>query len=248
MDKDFNFYLKYLGASEQAITSGKRVFSSSFRGKPESELTVNVHDLLVSVFNETLIHSINRDLMEEYRKYAPRQLSDDLIEQVDDAFFQVCGYRYYWISEWFRYSTNLSFDASSDITVLTESHRDMIETGKKARRGRLFRDHVWVNTYSPQLLEGRITAVIKDGNIVSYSSVTDLPFNASNIAVWTHDEYRKRGYGSLCVKQAVNWCARNNRIPIYLASSSNTASIGLAEKLGFDMFAREIRTTVNVQL
>lgn len=245
LDKVKDFYLKYLGVNEQALTSGERVFSSNLRGKPESEFSMNVHDLIASIYNETLIHSINQDLAEDYRPFAPGQLSDDLIEQVDDAFFQICKYRYYWISEWFRYSTDSSFDISPDVTLLTVSHRDMIEARNRARRGKLFRNLVWEKTYSQLLLDGRIMAVIKNGKIVSYSSVTDLPYGGANIAVWTHEEHRKRGYGAMCVRQAVNWCGENNRVPIYLVSSTNVASIRLADKLGFERFAREIRTTVN---
>lgn len=248
MNKIEEFYLNYLGVNAHELASGARVFSSDLRGKPESELTCNVHDLIVSVFNKTLIHSVNPDMITGYRPLAPRHVSDHLVELVDDAFFKICKYRYYWISEWFRYSTDKSHAVSQDVTVLTSDHREMIEARKQVRRGSLFRDRVWEKTYSPLLLEGRLMAVIRDNKIVSYSSVTYLPFGAANITVWTDKEYRKMGYGANCVMQAVNWCEDNNRIPIYLVSSSNVASIRLAEKLGFNRFASEIRTTVNTSL
>lgn len=246
MNKIEDFYLNYLGVNAQELASGKRVFSSDLRGKPESELTVSVHDLIVSVFCKTLIHSVNPDMITGYRPFAPGQVTDNLIELVDDAFFKICKHRYYWISEFFRYSTDISYDVTRDVTVLTSGDREMIEARKQVRRGSLFRDRVWKRSFSPLLLEGRKMAVIKDGKIVSCSTVIDLPFGAANIAVWTHQEHRKRGYGANCVMQAVNWCKDNNRIPVYLVSSSNIASVGLAEKLGFSRFASEIRTTVNV--
>ncbi|MCK5037307.1 MAG: GNAT family N-acetyltransferase [Candidatus Sabulitectum sp.] len=248
MNKIEDFYLNYLGVNAQELASGERVFSSDLRGKPESELTCNVHDLIVSVFNDNLIHSVNEDMLKSYCHLAPRQVSTDLLELVDDAFFKVCKYRYYWISEWFRYSTDESHDLTQDVTVLTSSHREMIEARKQVRRGHLFRDRVWEKAYFPLLLEGRLMAVIRDSKIVSYSSVTYMPFGAANIAVWTDQEHRKMGYGANCVMQAVNWCKDNNRIPIYLVSTLNIASIRLAEKLGFNRFASEIRTTVNTSL
>lgn len=245
MSRIDEFYLKYLGVNEEELALGERIFSSPFRGKPESELTLTIHDLIVSDYEGTLIHSVNQNMINDYRSSAPRQVSDDLIEKVDDAFFRACKYRYYWISEWLRYSIDVSFEVNQDVTTLTSNHREQIEARRNVRRGHLFRDRVWEKVYYPLLQEGRMMAVIKDGVIVSHSSVIDLPFGAANIAVWTHQEHRKNGYAAMCVRQAVNWCNENNRIPIYLVSSSNTASIGLAEKLGFKRFSREIRTTAN---
>lgn len=244
MDRLSKFYLKYLGANEKALAAGESIFSSDLRGRPESEMTRNVHDLIVSEFRGMLIHSVNQDMLEDYRKLAPENPSDDLLEKVDDAFFQVCGYEYYWISDYFRYSLDSFFEENTDVTVLTADDRKMIENRRKVERGRLFLGNIWEKVWLPLLSEGRYMAVIRDGRIVSCSTVTDLPYNASNIAVWTHEDHRNRGYGSNCVKKAVNWCLQNRRIPIYLVSSTNTASIGLAEKLGFERFAREIRTSV----
>jgi len=239
------FYLKYLGANHEKLASGQSVFSSPFLGQPEFELSQTVHDLIVSIYGDVLIHSINQRMINRYRDFAPREISEKLVEQVDNAFFKTSKYNYYWISEWFRYSISSSFDNLADITVLAKNHRAMFEARRPKRRGRLFKDQLWEKTYLPLIENGRMMAVIKDGKIASFSTVTDLPFGGANIAVVTYPEFRKKGYGAKCVKKAVNWCNENNRIPIYLVSSSNASSIGLAEKLGFKRFSREIRTKAN---
>lgn len=244
---DFHrYYLDFLGASDKKLEAGQRVFPSELRSKPDSEFSFNVHDLIVSHYRDTLIHSINPDLEESYRSVAPTEPSDSLLAQADDAFFRISPYGYYWISEWCRYSIGNGFDDDTDVVVLDHSHRKLIEESKRGRRGRLFRDWIWERTYSPLLSEGRFFAVVKDGKIVSRSSASNLPFGAANIDIWTHEDYRRQELGSKCVRQAVNWCIRNDRVPVYLVSMSNNASIRLAEELGFTRFTREVRTSAVV--
>jgi len=241
-----SYYLEFLGASDQKLEAGQRVFPSELRSKPDSELSFNIHDLIVAEYQDTLIHSINPNLENSYRPVAPSEPSDDLFAQVDDAFFGISPYGHYWISEWYRYSISHGFDDDPDVVVLNHSHRELIEESKKARRGKLYRNWIWEKAYSPLLSEGRVFALVKDGKIVSRSSASDIPSGAANIDIWTHEDYRRQGYGSKCVRQVVNWCIKNDRSPVYLASTSNTASIRLAEELGFTRFAREIRTSATV--
>lgn len=244
---DFHhYYLEFLGASDQKLEAGQRVFPSELRSKPDSELSFNVHDLIVAEYQDTLIHSINPSRADSYRHVAPAEASDNLLAHVDDAFFSISPYGHYWISEWYRYSISNGFDDDPDVVVLNHSHRELIEESRKARRGRLYRNWIWEKAYSSLLSEGRVFAMVKNGKIVSRSSASDIPSGAANIDIWTHEDYRRQGYGSKCVRQVVNWCIKNDRLPIYLASTSNTASIRLAEELGFTRFSREIRTSAIV--
>ena len=242
---DFHrYYLEFLGASDQELEEGQRVFPCELRAKPESDLSFRIHDLIVAEYRHTLIHSISPHLEEGYRPVAPEEPSDDLIARVDDAFFSICPYQHYRISEWYRYSINHGFEDEPDVVALDHSYRELIEESRRTRRGRLYRDWIWEKAYSPLLEEGGVFAIVEDRRIVSQSSAGDIPAGAANIDVWTHEDYRGQGYGSKCVRQAVNWCIRNDRVPIYLVVTSNTGSIRLAEDLGFTRFAREIRTSV----
>jgi GNAT superfamily N-acetyltransferase len=244
---DFHrYYLEFLEASDQKLEAGQRVFPSELRSKPDSELSFKIHDLIVAEYQDTLIHSINPSLEHRYRPVAPSEPSEELLAQVDDAFFSISPYGHYWISEWYRYSISQGFDDDPDVVVLNHSHRELIEESRKTRRGKLYGNWLWEKAYFPMLSEGRVFAVVKDGKILSRSSAGDIPIGAANIDIWTHEDYRRQGYGSKCVRQVVNWCIKNDRVLVYLVSASNTVSIRLAEELGFTRFAREIRTSAIV--
>jgi GNAT superfamily N-acetyltransferase len=242
--KDFHqYYLEFLGATEEQLKAGQRVFPSELRSRPDAELSFNKHDLIVAEYGDALIHSITPQMEARYRQVAPVESSDNLLSEVDDAFFQVSPYGYYWISEWYRYSTDRGFDEDTDVMVLDCSQRAMIEGSLSVGRGKLYTNRTWDRVYAPMLLEGRMFAIVRDGRILSRSTVADNPCGGANIEVSTHESFRRRGLGSRCVRQAVNWCVRNHRVPVYLVSVSNTASIRLAEELGFTKFSHEIRTS-----
>ena len=62
----------------------------------------------------------------------------------------------------------------------------------------------------------------------------------AEIAVFTHPDYRRRGWGRSVVSSMVNYILANGRIPLYTASQSNIASRQLAERVGFtDTGARQ---------
>ena len=240
------YYLQFLGAEDHLLDTGQRVFTSLLRSKPETESSYKVHDLLVSVYQDRIIHSVNPALAEKYRSVAPPNSSADLHRQVDDAFFRISPYKSYWISEWYRYSINNGFREDTDVVQLDHSHRDLIEEPRKAFRGKLFLERNWERVYSPALSDGRFFGVVKDGKLVSRSLVSELSPKAMNIEVSTRDEYKRQGYASKCVRQAVNWCLSNNRVPVYLVSASNSPSFRLAEGLGLKRQAREIRTSATI--
>ena len=241
---DFHrFFLEYMGADEKALHSGERVFHSAVRTSPETPFDFNRHHLIVAEYNGMLIHSIARELISGYISSAPQQTSDKLLEQVDDAFFSVNRGRYYRIREMFRYTVNHGYEEEPQVTILTPEHREMI-FATSGRRGADVQEWLWQKNVLPLVKEGRRLAVIRDGKIVASSNVIDLPFSAANIDVWTHKDHRRKGYGSMCVKQAVNWCIKNDRIPVYLVHTTNERSVNLADSLGFQRMSREIQTVI----
>lgn len=243
MSNFHQYFLEYMGANDDLLGRGERIFPSATRVSPESSGSYSLHHLIVAEYNGMLIHSIAPEYLAEYKKVAPQETSDELLEQVDDAFFSVNHKRYYRIREMLRYTIDHPFEEESMVTVLGPEHRDLIQAAQN-RRGSRIREWMWNRSKLPLLKEGRVLSVISDGRIVSRSNIIDMLFSAVNIDVWTHEDYRRKGYGMMCVKQAVNWCLRNDRVPVYLVHTANTPSVDLAENLGFSRMTREIQTLI----
>lgn len=63
----------------------------------------------------------------------------------------------------------------------------------------------------------------------------------AEIGVTTQPGYRRRGWGRSVVSAMANYLLENGRIPLYVASQTNGASIQLAESVGFtDTGVREL--------
>jgi len=243
MSRVDEFYLKYLGVNRQELAEGERIFSCPLRGTREYKALDDVHHLIVSVYKDSLIHSINPAMIKAYRSFAPKHLSENLLELVDKAFCKASNSFGHGICYSFKYSIDASFPECLGVTVLTARHRRIIEEVNRVEPNSLFTDEMWKILCNQWIKNATSFAVIKENMIVSYSVITDFHFGAVNIVVWTHPEHRENGYGSMCVRQSVNRCNENNWLPIFMVTSLNTASIGLAEKLGFRRFSKEIITT-----
>ncbi len=71
------------------------------------------------------------------------------------------------------------------------------------------------------------------GEIVASASLNWQTDAFGEIAVYTHPDYRRRGWGRSVVSTMVNWLLENGRTPLYAASQSNISSRQLAERVGF---------------
>lgn len=71
------------------------------------------------------------------------------------------------------------------------------------------------------------------GEIVASASLNWQTDTFGEIAVYTHPDYRRRGWGRSVVSTMVNWLLENGRTPLYSASQSNAPSRQLAERVGF---------------
>lgn len=89
------------------------------------------------------------------------------------------------------------------------------------------------------LNEKRQFAVILDDRIVSTAFISDIHNNGCNIVVFSDVNYRRNGYGEEVVKACINWCVKNNLVPIYLLEESNIGSIKLAESLDLELKSQE---------
>ena len=88
--------------------------------------------------------------------------------------------------------------------------------------------------------------LLSDRKIVSMCKISDINFSGGNIVVWTDSNYRNKGFGKQVLAEAVKWCINNKIIPIYWVDSQNTASINLADSLGFKTKSEEIVVSVKL--
>lgn len=86
---------------------------------------------------------------------------------------------------------------------------------------------------------GRVFAMIKNDEIISYSTVSDIFFGAGNIFVWTKEQFHGKGYGTAVASKTTEWCLDNNIMPVYLVNIKNMPSTKIAYKIGYTKFSDE---------
>jgi hypothetical protein len=80
--------------------------------------------------------------------------------------------------------------------------------------------------------------VVEDGRVVSKCDVFKRTRNCYDMnEVVTETGFRRRGYAAQVVSAATNWVISKNKIPLYLADSSNIPSVNLAKSIGYKLAA-----------
>lgn len=82
----------------------------------------------------------------------------------------------------------------------------------------------------------RVFTIFKSGIPVSTSYTMTNSKHAWEYAVWTREEYRRKGYGKSVVSAAVKETLKCEKLPLYSTSWDNIVSIRLAESLGFQFY------------
>lgn len=243
MDKFHEFYMLYMGAHQELMEAGQQVFPSMDRVEPEASNSHYYHHLIVSQYQNRLIHSVAPSLLPDYREVAPLDITPDILQRTDDAFASVYGGRYYRITEMFRYTTRKQFEPSPLVTVLSEQHKELV-LKRLGRRGAAVTERFWRNTMRPMLLDGRSFSILQDDREIARSNIVDIPHSGANIDIWTHPDHRQKGLATALVGAAVNWCHENGRVPVYMVHTYNEPSVALAEKLELTRMTTEIQTLV----
>lgn len=237
------YYLEYMGISPDPMDPGQRIFPSIHRVKPENRLSHSRHHLIVSLWEGEMIHSVAPALLPAYREIAPESFGPDIQKHVDDAFASVYPGRFYRIRRMLRFSTERLYPPDPEVRTLTEDDRGLVMK-RMSERGEKVREKFWHTALLPMIREGRMLSVTDGGDELARSSVSLLPCGSANIDVWTRPDVRRQGLGASVVRQAVNWCLLNDRVPVYLAHRQNTPSVNLAKSLGMEMKADEVQTVV----
>lgn len=243
MENFHSFYLEYLGADDDFLKHGQMIFPSIYRVEPETSLSYMYHHLIVSEYNDQLIHSVAPALFPDYREIAPDGITNDLQQRIDDGFASVYKGKFYRMRRMYRYSADRTYPEDPKVITLTENDRELAMQ-RMSERGPIVKEKFWRTAMQPMLQQGRVLSILENGREVSRSNITDLPCGAVNIEIWTHPDHRRKGFGASLVKQAVNWCYQNRRIPVYLVHSYNEPSVYLAESIGLTRMAEEIQTVV----
>lgn len=93
--------------------------------------------------------------------------------------------------------------------------------------------------YQDIIESGRRFYVHDQERTAAIATVTDIDCGGGNIAVYTNESFRRKGYAKMVVSSCIEWCLKHDIEPIYLVDHDNTASIKLAESLGFETFSKE---------
>lgn len=92
---------------------------------------------------------------------------------------------------------------------------------------------------SPAFRPGRMAGLFRDDSLVALGTLTHLPF--PDIGVVVDPEYRGRGFGRAVAASATATAFDANRgaVPRYRTPETSSASVALAESLGYERWARE---------
>lgn len=101
----------------------------------------------------------------------------------------------------------------------------------------------WFGSYDGYWNEGkyntRVFTIFKGDIPVSTSYTMTNSRYAWEYAVWTREEYRRKGYGKSVLSTAVAETLKCDTLPLYSTSWDNIASIRLAESLGFQFYCEQ---------
>lgn len=120
--------------------------------------------------------------------------------------------------------------------VDTMSRKDKMLLGTSTKK-----NEKWIDPkYELETLTNKAkTVVIKEGKTpVSFVEIWTNGSNTGEIAIGTNKNYRGKGYASKAAKKAIKWADTYGKTSIkelkWIPKETNTASINLAKKLGFE--------------
>ncbi|MCG8571265.1 MAG: GNAT family N-acetyltransferase [Spirochaetes bacterium] len=73
-----------------------------------------------------------------------------------------------------------------------------------------------------------------NNEIVAYASHREFEEDTVDIGVLIHPDHRRKGLGTAVVKEDVQWCLNNGKIPMYRVFEFNKGSVAIPQKLEFD--------------
>lgn len=119
-----------------------------------------------------------------------------------------------------------------------EKHKKYpIQEGAENHLKQLYKDHQDISTYWNNLdnfIKKSFAYIALDGeDIIAYALSASHVHSRVELDIWTHEAYRGQGISKMLCHHFINHCKKNNLLPKWDCAEDNTASINLANHLGF---------------
>ncbi len=131
----------------------------------------------------------------------------------------------------FNKTTYLNFKHSlpADAVKVVRTDKNMFEQMK----GSVIPSRFWNN--ADDFAERAIAFSVMDGNIVAGTAFSAFIIGSQlEIGIETTDGYRGKGYATKTCMALIDYCLENGFEPLWACKFDNTASLMLAQKLGFE--------------
>jgi GNAT superfamily N-acetyltransferase len=107
-----------------------------------------------------------------------------------------------------------------------------------------FRDASWEDTKT-LLRDGIIACAIVSGEIVATALTTARGDYHADVGVYTHPNFRRRGLATAAASTVLRRVQMQGQTPVWGAGAHNTASLRVAQKLGFKEVSRRTYVIVD---
>ncbi|AEX85904.1 hypothetical protein XO10_07440 [Marinitoga sp. 1135] len=242
MIKFKNYYLNYIGINRAKskkiiLTKNRNIIINNVYQYPFIISNLN-NNLLISIspqYKEYIIYTsfILQKEMEVLSLYniLKNRLKNENIDLMRIYTFE---------------SNEYTFDTQEVKILNLEEKEKYFTIFKNKKFDKILLEKLW-NRNIRKILEKRFFYIEKNGEIVSYSYISDINFNGGNIIVYTNPKWRNMGFGKKVAGASVKWCINNNILPIYRVSENNSNSIRIAEKIELLFKKREIVLKIKVR-
>jgi RimJ/RimL family protein N-acetyltransferase len=122
------------------------------------------------------------------------------------------------------------YDAA--VRQLTRSDLELLESAP-----RQLRDACWESP-AELLSQGIVACAIVSGEIVATALTSARSDRYAEVGVYTREAFRRRGLASAAASIVVNGVQEAGQIPVWSAGATNSASLRIAQKLGFREMSR----------
>lgn len=221
------YYNKFLGVNKNDITK-HMVVESEYRDMPLNKKYF--YPIIISKFGNYIICSSSGQFISICKgkfKSTIESISDILeVMNMNENHYRLRKMRRYSIE-----NPSKIYDTKAEIlteNIIRNANFKGIEDKEKYIRGK-----------QNILHQQRQFVILEDNSIAATAFISEIYSSGCNIVVYTSPNYRKKGYGKEVVKACINWCQRNNLLPIYLVEEDNLSSIKLAESLDLELKSHE---------
>ncbi len=222
---DFHtYYADYMGYDGQNNTG---VFNSKYRELPINK--IYYYPIMISDYFSDLVCSTSQ----HYYK-----LCSDIFEGDKSsikAIVEALGAGYQ-LRTFYRYAYEGNSVKSSQVNKPLVLDRKVLQ---RMNLGEDFDVRNYVLRHHTLIEEKRQFVILDKDQIATRGFVSDVYAGGGNIVVFTPEPYRQNGYGTDIVMACIDWCLHRDILPIYYVEQGNTASIALAEKVGFTRRCQE---------